>query len=39
MAMALDDLDATYGGIDSYLLGPCGLSTGTLARLRAALIG
>jgi protein-tyrosine phosphatase len=38
MAKALDELDETCGGIDSYLLGPCGLRTATLDALRAALI-
>lgn len=39
MAEALAGLDATYGGIDGYLLGACGLSRATLDRLKAALIG
>lgn len=39
MATALSELDETYAGIDSYLLGPAGMSPGALDALRSALIG
>jgi protein-tyrosine phosphatase len=39
MAKALAKLDATYGGIESYLLGPSGVRPATLRALKAALSG
>ena len=38
MAKALDDLDRTYGGIESYLLGPGGMSPAAFHAFRAALV-
>jgi Tyrosine phosphatase family len=38
MADALDVLQTTYGGIETYLLGPAGLSTHHLESLRQRLI-
>jgi hypothetical protein len=38
MAKTLDDLNETYAGIDSYLLGPCGMRPPTLYALNAALV-
>lgn len=38
MAHALRRLDDTYGGIETYLLGPGGMSKATLAGLRTALV-
>lgn len=38
MAQALDELDETYGGIESYLLGPGGMRPAALAALRTALV-
>ncbi len=39
MARALDELDQSYAGVDSYLLGPGGMTDGALQALRAALVG
>jgi protein-tyrosine phosphatase len=38
MAETLDRLDQRYGGIEAYLLGPAGLDTETLDRLRHELV-
>jgi protein-tyrosine phosphatase len=38
MADTLDRLDRQYGGIEPYLLGPAGLDTDTLDRLRHELV-
>lgn len=38
MAQALDSLDETHGGIDSYLLGPGGMNFARLSALRVALV-
>jgi protein-tyrosine phosphatase len=38
MAEALDHLDQEYGGINEYLLGPCGLSAARLDNLRRNLV-
>lgn len=38
MAKALQSLDETYGGIERYLLGPCGMSRTALNALKTALI-
>ena len=38
MAQALESLDETYDGIDSYLLGPCGMTSARLSALRTALV-
>jgi protein-tyrosine phosphatase len=38
MARALEELDETYAGIESYLLGPCGMSPATLNALKTALV-
>jgi protein-tyrosine phosphatase len=37
MARALSELDDTYGGVESYLLGPCGMAQPTMTALRACL--
>lgn len=37
MAAALAELDDAYGGIDRYLLGPCGMDGQTLNTLRSSL--
>jgi protein-tyrosine phosphatase len=37
MARALSELDDAYGGIESYLLGPCGIARPTITALRACL--
>jgi protein-tyrosine phosphatase len=39
MEGALDRLDSTYGGIESYLLGPGGMDQGTLESLLGRLLG
>ncbi len=38
MAQALDSVDETSDGIDSYLLGPCGMNPETLRALKTALV-
>jgi protein-tyrosine phosphatase len=38
MEEALQQLDDQFGGIEAYLLGPAGLDTDTLGRLRAQLV-
>jgi protein-tyrosine phosphatase len=37
MARALSELDGTYGGIESYLLGPCGMAQPAITALRESL--
>lgn len=37
MAQALQELDVAHGGIEQYLLGPCGMSQDTLTALRVNL--
>jgi hypothetical protein len=39
MEGALDRLDSTYGGIESYLLGPGGMDRRTLKSLLGRLLG
>jgi protein-tyrosine phosphatase len=39
MEGALDRLDSTYGGIESYLLGPAGMDQATLESLRDRFLG
>jgi protein-tyrosine phosphatase len=39
MAEALDVLETTYGGIDTYLRRTVGLTDGEVARLRSTLVG
>ena len=38
MADALELLDSTYGGIESYLSGPCHLTESALRFLRETLV-
>jgi protein-tyrosine phosphatase len=38
MAEALDELDGTYGGVESYLLGPAGMDAKQLEALREQLV-
>ena len=39
MGNALDRLDSTYGGIDTYLRGPGGMDQATIESLRSRLLG
>jgi hypothetical protein len=39
MATALAELDETYGGIESYLLGPCQMEPAALQAVKKVLIG
>jgi protein-tyrosine phosphatase len=38
MEGALDTIESTYGGIDSYLTGPAGMAAATVEQLRRALV-
>jgi hypothetical protein len=38
MEGALDTIESTYGGIDSYLTGHAGMAAATVEQLRRALV-
>lgn len=39
MARALRELDETYGGVEAYLLGPCGMNAAAVHALQTGLVG